>query len=120
MFSIIGFCPTTRTMAAMHIPRWVYWAVAYLLVCQIQALSILDRVLYGEWVGKQGDALNQTVNILQIIIGLALFCRGFKHWSGVRKGSFLYISLAVFLLCSASLVSKFRGKPSGLAFNICF
>ena len=89
-------------MAAMHIPRWVYWAVAYLLVCQIQALSILDRVLYGEWVGKQGDALNQTVNILQIIIGLALFCRGFKHWSGVRKGSFLYISLAVFLLCSAA------------------
>ena len=86
----------------MHIPRWVYWAVAYLLVCQIQALSILDRVLYGEWVGKQGDALNQTVNILQIIIGLALFCRGFKHWSGVRKGSFLYISLAVFLLCSAA------------------
>ena len=51
---------------------------------------------------NQVNSFNQFVNVLQILISIALFCRGFKHWSGLNKGGILCISLTVFLLCSAS------------------
>ena len=82
--------------------RWIHGAVAYLLLCQIQAWSIVDRVFYGEWMAKSGDKLTQTVNILQIFISVALFCRGFKYWTSLNKGGIISILLAVFLLCSAA------------------
>lgn len=88
-------------MTAPRRSRWVQWAVAYLLLCQIQALGIVDRVLYGEWMGKSGDKLTQIINIMQIAIGIGLFCRGFKYWSYLKKGAIFSMSLAVFLLCSA-------------------
>lgn len=81
--------------------RWVHWAVTYLLLCQIQALSVVDRLLYGGWLGKSGDKFTQSINILQIFIGIALFCRGFKYWSRLSKGGIISISLAFFLICSA-------------------
>ena len=89
-------------MATLPKPRWVHWAVAYLLLCQIEALSVVDRLLYGEWLGKPGDKLTQIILILQIIMGTALFCRGFKYWPSLKKGGNIYILLAIFLLFSAA------------------
>ena len=99
---IIELRPIARAMATVPKRRWVRWAVAYLLLGQIQALSAVDRLLYGEWLGKPGDKLTQILNIFQIILSVALFCRGFKHWPSLRKSGILLILLAVFLLCSTA------------------
>src|SRR5574337_1996728 len=89
-------------MATLRKSRWVKWAVAYLLVCQIQALPIIDRVVYGEWAGKSGDKITQTINLLQIAISIALFYRGYRYWPTLRKGGLLAIGLAVLMLFSAA------------------
>ena len=88
-------------MATLPKSRWVDWAAAYLVLGQIQALSVVDRVLYGEWMAKPGDKLTQIMNILQIFVSLALFCRGLKYWSNLRKGGIISILLAIFLISSA-------------------
>ena len=82
--------------------QWIRWSVGYLLLCQTQALSVVDRVMYGEWVGKSGDELTQTLVITQIAISFGLFYRGSRHWRSVRKGSCITLSLALFLICSAA------------------
>ena len=88
-------------MATLPKSRWVDWAAAYLVLGQIQALSVVDRVLYGEWMAKPGDKLTQIMNILQIVVSVALFCRGLKYWSNLRKGGTISILLAIFLISSA-------------------
>ncbi len=88
-------------MTTLRKRRWVHWAVGYLLLCQIQALSVVDRTFYAEWSGKLGDKVTESINILQIVIGIALFYRGFPYWPSLRRGGVLSISLAIFMLCSA-------------------
>ena len=88
-------------MTTYRKPRWIRWAVGYLLLCQLQAFTIVDRVLYGEWGGKSGDKLTQSINLLQIIVGVLLFFQGAREWPRLRRGGVLSVSLAIFLLCSA-------------------
>jgi exopolysaccharide production protein ExoQ len=78
------------------------WAVGFILLCQLQALSVLDRVIYGQWEGKTGDKLTQIINIAQIIIGVFLFAKGSRQWKTVKRGGFVWITLAVITMCSAA------------------
>ncbi len=80
---------------------WIYWAVGFLLLGQLQALSVVDRVLYGEWMGKSGDKFTQVLSILQITTSIVLFCYGFTRWRTVRTSGSLTLVLTVFLLLSA-------------------
>src|SRR5208337_3809122 len=89
-------------MLTLRKRRWVQWAAGYLLLCQIQALDIVDRAIYGEWNAKPGDKITQVINIVQIAVSIALFYRGSRYWLYLRRGGFLSITLAVFLLCSAA------------------
>jgi hypothetical protein len=52
--------------------------------------------------GKPGDKLTQTITLLQIGIGIALFLQGSRNWPSVRKGGLYLISLTVFLLASSA------------------
>ena len=88
-------------MATSFKRRWSRWAVFWLLLCQIQALSVIDRTFYGVWLGKPGDAFTQFVNISQIGISIILFVTGSRHWYSVRRGAVISLSLAAFLLFSA-------------------
>jgi exopolysaccharide production protein ExoQ len=81
---------------------WVTWSVGFLLLCQLQALTVFDRILYGQWLGKSGDKLTQTINLMQIAIGTALFLRGLRHWRSIRAGALLSMVLMIFLLASAA------------------
>jgi O-antigen ligase len=81
---------------------WVIWGVGFLLLCQLQALTVFDRILYGQWLGKSGDKFTQTINLMQIVIGTALFLRGLRHWRSLRTGAILSIALTIFLLASAA------------------
>jgi exopolysaccharide production protein ExoQ len=89
-------------MATLLKRQWPRWAVCWLLLCQIQGLSIIDRVMYGNWLGKPGNIFTQSVNISQIIVSLILFVTGSRRWPSLRQGGIVSLSLAVFLLCSAA------------------
>jgi exopolysaccharide production protein ExoQ len=89
-------------MAPFFKRRWPRWAVFWLLLCQLQAFSLIERLLYGQWLGKSGDKFTQLLNISQIIIGIILFVMGSRRWPGLQRGGILSLSLAVFLLCSAT------------------
>ena len=82
-------------------PRWYKCATAFFILQGMAAFNILDRLLYGEWLGKPGNKLTQTLNLLLIATSLALFCRGATRIRNIRTGAALTIGLAVFLLCSA-------------------
>ena len=88
-------------MASRPKARWLHWAVGYLLLCQLQAFTIVDRLVYTEWNGKPGDKLTQTINIMQILIGTILFLRGSRIWLRLWRGGVYSGSIAIFLLCSA-------------------
>jgi exopolysaccharide production protein ExoQ len=89
-------------MASLLKRRWPRWAVCWLLLCQIQAFNIIDRVFWGSWLGKTGDKFTQFIAISQIVISIILFTVGSRRWRGLQKGGILSLSLAVFLLCSVA------------------
>jgi exopolysaccharide production protein ExoQ len=83
--------------------RWWYWAAAFVMLQSIAAFDIVDRIFYGEWLGKPGDKITQTLNLLLIASSLALFARGF--WRArkiIRTSAILDIAVASYLLCSAA------------------
>jgi exopolysaccharide production protein ExoQ len=67
------------------------------VLCQLQSLSIIDRTLYGEWLGKPGDNFTQLVNLSQIVISVTIFVRGARYWTQV-----LALLFSVFLLSSTA------------------
>ena len=93
--------------------RWVRWAVGWLFLCQLEAFDIVDRTLYGRWLGKPGDVFTQSINISQIIISITLFLFGIRRWSSLQRGATLSLSLAIFLLSSTAWsavpAATFRG-----------
>jgi exopolysaccharide production protein ExoQ len=89
-------------MATFFKRRSPRWAVCWLLLCQLQAFSLIDRVFWGSWLGKTGDKFTQFVSLSQIIISIILFVIGSRRWHGLQKGGILALSLAVFLLSSAA------------------
>jgi exopolysaccharide production protein ExoQ len=81
--------------------RWYYWAAVFYVLASIQALEIIDRVVYGGWEGKPGDNITQGLNLLFILISLSLFCRGFRWIRLIRTGAILSIALTGFLFLTA-------------------
>jgi O-antigen ligase len=57
----------------------LYAASVFFLLESMSGLTIIDRFIYGEWYGKTGDKITQTLNLLSIFASLFLF------WSGTRK-----------------------------------
>jgi exopolysaccharide production protein ExoQ len=57
----------------------LYAASVFFLLQSMSGLSIIDRSVYGEWYGKTGNKITQTLNLLGIFASLFLF------WSGTRK-----------------------------------
>jgi exopolysaccharide production protein ExoQ len=84
------------------ISRWHYFAAVFFLTNSIQAFDILDRLVYGEWLGKPGDKITQSLNLLMIASSLALFARGFRRLRTFRTGAVLALGMAGFLLSSAA------------------
>lgn len=81
--------------------RWYYWASAFFVLQATQATGIADRLVYGDWQGKGGDKITQSLNLLLILTSLALFGRGFRRLWSIRTGAILALGLAGFLFCSA-------------------
>jgi exopolysaccharide production protein ExoQ len=90
-------------MRPLHNKSWlIRWSVGFILLCQLQALSVIDRILYGQWVGKGGDKLTQTINLMQIVLGVALFLKGTRQWKSLKSGALMWLALAMFAITSAA------------------
>jgi exopolysaccharide production protein ExoQ len=81
--------------------RLYCWMTGIFLLTTIQAFDIIDRLVYGEWLGKPGDKITQSLNLLFIVTSLLLFVTGFRRIRNIRISAVLALGLASFLLCSA-------------------
>jgi O-antigen ligase len=84
--------------------HWYHFAAGFVLFDITGGLSIVDRMMYGEWDGKSGDSLTQILNLFQIALSVALFVGGYLRTRRLTTGAILAIALAVFL-CATSLWS---------------
>ncbi len=81
--------------------RWYYFTSAFFILQGLQVFGIVDRLVYGEWAGKSGDKITQSLNLLLIVTSLVLFGMGFRRIRNIQTGAILAIGSAGFLLCSA-------------------
>jgi len=82
---------------------WMGWheiAAVLFLLQGIGAFGVVDRLIYGEWDGKQGDKFSQLLNFLEIILSALLFVRGLRRWRSVRTSASLALFIGFFLLAS--------------------
>jgi exopolysaccharide production protein ExoQ len=56
----------------------LYAASVFFLLQAMSGLGIIDRIIYGQWHGKTGDKITETLNLLSILASLFLF------WSGTH------------------------------------
>jgi O-antigen ligase len=80
--------------------RWYYWASAFFLLQALEAFTIVDRLIYGEWEAKPGDKITQGLNLLLIVTSLVLLRRGFRRTGRIDTGGVLALTAALFLLLS--------------------
>jgi len=88
--------------------RWIKLLSAFFLLQTIEAFSVVDRLVYGEWSGKPGDKITQT-NLLLIATSVTLFITGFRSMRSIRIGAIFAVGLIGFLLCSALWAVDPRG-----------
>jgi O-antigen ligase len=82
--------------------RWYYWVSGFYLLSAMEAFGFIDRVVYGSWEGKSGDAVTQALNVLLILESVALFCHGFvAKRQGLTAGTILAFSAIGFLFLTA-------------------
>jgi exopolysaccharide production protein ExoQ len=67
----------------------------------MEAFGIVDVLVYGNWEGKVGDKITQSLNLLLIVSSLFLFIWGFRRTRSIGAGGILALALVSFLLLSA-------------------
>jgi O-antigen ligase len=76
-----------------------YIVSAVFLLQATEAFGIVDRLVHGAFVGKPGDKITQSFNLLMFACALLLFWRAFRK--GIGAGGVLALALGAFLLLSA-------------------
>ncbi len=99
--------------------RLYYFLAGFFILQAIEAFSIVDRLVYGEWLGKPGDKITQSLNLLLILTSLALFGKGYRRIRSIRTSAILSLGLVVFLLLS-TLWSVNRGASMRTAIEYLF
>ena len=70
----------------------LYAASIYFFLASTSALSIIDGSIYGEWPGKPGDKITQTLNLLSILTSVFCFCGALANSD--RSGSIGFWALS--------------------------
>jgi exopolysaccharide production protein ExoQ len=80
--------------------RWHSVAVGLFLLLATGALDFIDRILYGEWGGKPGDKVTETLNLLAIVVSLLLLWWGTSRLHRPRFNRVLPLMVAGLLVSS--------------------
>jgi exopolysaccharide production protein ExoQ len=81
---------------------WHYYATGYILLMNLQAFDIIDRLIYGAWAGKTGDKITENLNLLLIATSLALFVSGVQRIRSIQRGAILAIGITLLLFSSTA------------------
>jgi exopolysaccharide production protein ExoQ len=82
--------------------RWCYLVSAYFVLDTMQAFGFISGMIYGNWYGKGGDYITQTLNWLMIAASLTLLGVSLRHSKrGFATSTFLALSVVGFLCLSA-------------------
>ena len=68
---------------------------------QRDSFDIFDRLRYGEWSGKTGDHFTQSLNLLQILVSILLFCVGYRKSKTLGLAAKLLLIVVMYLFISA-------------------
>ena len=79
----------------------LYAASVFFLLQSMGALGIIDRSIYGQWNGKTGDKITETLNLLGILASLFLF------WSGTRTTRIARVNRVLPLAAASLLLISF-------------
>ena len=93
---------TGRTGSHVRFERhWLlYVASVFFLLHSMSVLSIVERSIYGEWVGKPGNKITETLNLLGIFTSLFLFWWATDKIRIARVNRVLPLAAASLLLIS--------------------
>ncbi len=80
---------------------WPYLASAFFVVQNCGVLSLLDRQLYGEWPGKGGDKLTQSLGLAMMVCTASLFLIGYRKTRTMSFGNIFSLVIMAFLLLSS-------------------
>jgi O-antigen ligase len=78
----------------------LYAASVFFLIQSMGALFFISTLVYGDWEGKGGDKITQTLNLLTIVAGLFLFWCGARSTGIPRLNRVLPLALLSLLLIS--------------------
>src|SRR6516164_4030140 len=93
---------TGRTGSHVRFERhWLlYVASVFFFLHSMSVLSIVERSIYGEWVGKPGNKITETLNLLGIFTSLFLFWWATDKIRIARVNRVLPLAAASLLLIS--------------------
>jgi exopolysaccharide production protein ExoQ len=81
--------------------RWYYWISGFFLLDATQTFGFIDRVVYGNWMGKSGDKITQSLNLMMILSGMVLFIHANRRGRGGGTGGVLALATIGFLFLTA-------------------
>jgi exopolysaccharide production protein ExoQ len=104
---------TANLASSRSTSKVVYAASIYYLLHSMSFFGFLDRLVHGPgWLGKGGDKITVTVNLLGVFVSMFLF------WSGTRKTSVAHLNKVLPLLAASFLiVSAFWSVEPRLTFT---
>jgi exopolysaccharide production protein ExoQ len=86
-------------------------ASVFFLLWSMSVLAIIDRSIYGDWPGKHGDKLTQTLNLLGILISIFLF------WWATRKRVAQFNRVLPLAAASLPVISLLWSGAPGVTFT---
>jgi exopolysaccharide production protein ExoQ len=81
--------------------HWQHWVVALFLLQTMSALDVVDRLVYGAWVGKPGDKITQGLNLVLIATSVLLLVAGHRKQRKIWIGGILALAAIAFMFASA-------------------
>ncbi|HVJ54709.1 MAG TPA: O-antigen ligase [Aliidongia sp.] len=91
-----------RLSATRAVPPsfWHNLVVLFFLLDTVSAFGIIDNLVYGHWLGKGGDKITQSLQLMMIASSIYLFSKSYRL-IGIRTGAALALLLMFYLFMTS-------------------
>jgi exopolysaccharide production protein ExoQ len=93
--------PSTGRNSARPASAGIKWLAAFFLLDSMQAFGFIDQLVYGNWLGKGGDKITQSLNLLMIASAIALFVYGCTRRRCFTAGAALVLAAIAYFFLTA-------------------